>query len=116
MTAPPATTPSPRRRRRSTSPPSTTPPRRPRRPPAPPGTDGSVSILEDHAYALTAADFGFSDATDGDANSLSAVKITTLPVGGTLTDNGGAVSVGQFISLANITGGKLIFTPTANLN
>ncbi|HTM55323.1 MAG TPA: DUF4347 domain-containing protein, partial [Pirellulales bacterium] len=83
---------------------------------APGGTDKTITTLEDTAYTFTAADFGFSDASDSPANSFLAVKITTLPLVGTLTDNGVAVSAGQFITLADITGGLLKFTPAANAN
>ena len=66
---------------------------------------------------FTAADFGFTDPNDSPANSLLAVKITTLPGVGTLfldSDGPGgaapvAVSAGQFISLADINAG--IATP-----
>ena len=84
---------------------------------APSGTDKTVSTTEDTAYTFTAADFGFSDATDNPAaNALLAVKITTLPGAGTLTDNGSAVSSGASVSVADITGGLLKFTPAANAN
>ena len=62
------------------------------------------------------ADFGFSDPNDNPANTLLAVKITTLPAAGTLTDNGVAVTAGQFVPVADITGGLLKFTPAANAN
>ena len=42
------------------------------------------------------------------------MKITTLPGAGTLSDNGVAVTAGQFVTVADITGGKLTFTPAAN--
>ena len=84
---------------------------------APAGTDNTVTTLEDTAYTFTAADFGFSDAADSPANALSAVKITTLPGAGSLTDNGVVVSAGDFISLADIAAGNLCSrrgpTPTA---
>ena len=68
------------------------------------------------ATSFTAADFGFSDPNDSPANALLAVKITTLPVAGSLTDNGSAVTAGQFVVGADITAGKLVFTPAANAN
>ena len=37
------------------------------------------------AYVFAAADFGFADVNDSPANSLLAVKITTLPASGSLT-------------------------------
>lgn len=82
--------------------------------PSPPsGTDKTVTTLEDTAYTLKVADFGFSDI---DGHNLSAVRITTLPVAGSLTRNGVAVSTGQFISVADITNGLLRFTPATNAN
>jgi Ca2+-binding RTX toxin-like protein len=55
---------------------------------------------------FASADFGFSDP---DSNHLLAVKLDTLPSLGTLTDNGVAVTPGQVVSVADITGGKLIY-------
>ena len=83
---------------------------------APQGTDHTVTTLEDTAYTFAAVDFGFSDPYDNPANSLLAVEITTLPSAGNLTDNGESVTAGQFIGVADITGGKLQFTPAANAN
>src|SRR4029453_17586977 len=60
---------------------------------APAGTNGSVSTNEDTAYTLAAADFGFTDPDAGD--SLSAVRIDTLPGAGSLTLSGAAVTAGQ---------------------
>src|SRR5262249_56611301 len=66
---------------------------------------------EDSSYVFAAADFGFSD-TDG--NAFLAVKVSSLPAAGTLTDNGVAVSAGQFVSAADIASGLLRFTPAPN--
>src|SRR5439155_571207 len=68
---------------------------------------------EDQDYTFLTADFGFSDS---DGNSLAAVKITTLPGAGTLKNNSVAVTAGQFVSAADITAGKLKFSPLANAN
>src|SRR5204863_163223 len=65
---------------------------------------------------FTAADFGFSDPNDSPAYNLLAVKISTLPSAGTLTDNGVAVTAGQFVSAADIAAGLLKFSPAANAN
>ena len=81
---------------------------------APSGTTSTITALEDTARVLTAADFGFTDATDG--NTLAAVRITTLPGAGTLRNNGVAVSAGQFISIADINAGKLAFQAALNAN
>ena len=83
---------------------------------APQGSPNTVTTLEDTAYAFKAVDFGFSDPNDSPANNLQAVEITTLPTAGTLTDNGVAVGAGQFVSVADIAGGKLVFAPAANAN
>src|SRR5207248_1291589 len=87
---------------------------------APAGTNNTVSVLEDGSYTFAAADFGFTDPTDAasaaGANVLLAVEITTLPGAGSLTNNGVAVTAGQFVSAADITAGKLKFSPAANAN
>ena len=80
---------------------------------APAGADNTVATLEDTAYVFAAGDFGFSD-TDG--NAYLAVKISSLPAAGTLTNNGVAVSSGQLVSAADIAAGLLRFTPAANAN
>ena len=76
---------------------------------APAGADASRTIDQNDPYVFAAADFGFSDPVDG--NSLAAVRITTLPAAGTLTNNGGAVAAGDFVSVADINAGHLVFTP-----
>ncbi|MDY0746607.1 cadherin-like domain-containing protein [Paucibacter sp. R3-3] len=80
---------------------------------APSGTNNTVTTLEDTAYVFSAADFGFNDV---DGNALLAVKITTIPGAGNLTLNGVAVTAGQAITVADITAGKLQFTPAVNAN
>src|SRR5439155_50800 len=81
---------------------------------APSGTSKTVTTLEDTAYLLGAADFGFSDVNDSPANTLLAVKISTLPAAGSLTDNGVAVTNGQFIAVTDVNSGLLRFSPAAN--
>src|SRR6185436_18707230 len=83
---------------------------------APAGTDNTITTLEDTAYTFTTADFGFTDPNDSPANTLLAVKITTLPAAGSLTLSGVAVTAGQSIAVASITGGQLVYTPGANGN
>src|SRR5205814_1404849 len=83
---------------------------------APQGTSHTVTTLEDTAYTFTSSDFGFSDPADNPANALLDVEITTLPGSGTLTDSGVAVTSGQLVSAADISSGKLVFTPAANAN
>jgi hypothetical protein len=72
---------------------------------APAGTDKAVTINEDASYVFAIGDFGFTDPNDTPANALQAVKITTLPGAGSLTDNGVAVTAGQLVSAADIAGG-----------
>jgi hypothetical protein len=81
---------------------------------APQGTSNTVTTLENVAYVFQTADFGFSDPNDSPANNFLAVEITTLPGAGTLTDNGVAVTAGQFVSVTDINAGKLVFTPAAH--
>ena len=84
---------------------------------APAGTDKTITtLLEDSAHTFAVADFGFTDPLDTPANALLAVKITTLPGAGSLTSNGVAVAVNQFVSAADLSGGKLKFTPATNAN
>jgi len=83
---------------------------------APDGADKTVAILEDHSHTFSSADFGFSDLSDNPTNLLAAVKITTLPIAGSLTNNGSTFSAGTFISVADIDAGHLVFTPAANAN
>ncbi|MCP1626893.1 retention module-containing protein [Pseudomonas nitroreducens] len=79
---------------------------------APNGTDNTITLNEDSSRSFTAADFGFSDVDAGD--TLSGVRIDSLPTNGTLKFNGNAVSAGQVIDAADL--GKLVFTPAANAN
>jgi hypothetical protein len=81
---------------------------------APQGTSNTVTTLENVAYVFQTADFGFSDPNDSPANNFLAVEITTLPTTGTLTDNGVAVTAGQFVSVTDINAGLLVFTPAAH--
>ena len=81
---------------------------------APQGTDGAVTLIQNTTYQFVASDFGFSDPNDTPSNGLAAVRITSLPTSGTLSNNGVAVSIGQFISVADINAGLLTFTPAVN--
>ena len=73
---------------------------------------------EDTAYTFTAADFGFSDPSDTPGQQrCSAVKITTLPAAGTPDrQRRGGHRRADSVALADITAGKLVFTPAANAN
>ncbi len=81
---------------------------------APSGTSNTVTTQENTAYVFSTSDFGFTDPNDSPMNNFLAVKITTLPGAGSLTDNGVAVTAGQFVSVSDINAGLLVFTPAAN--
>ena len=85
---------------------------------APAGADKTVTINEDQAYLVTAADFGFTDANDSPANNLANIIITALPPStqGVYLLNGNPVSLGDVISAADINSGLFTFNPAANLN
>src|SRR5439155_284590 len=83
---------------------------------APVGTATTVTTFEDMPYTFVRTDFGFTDPHDSPTNQLQAVRITTLPLGGTLRDNGTAVTAGQFVSVADITAGRFVFTPAPDAN
>ncbi|HEY8360379.1 MAG TPA: tandem-95 repeat protein, partial [Ramlibacter sp.] len=80
---------------------------------APSGANNTLTTNEDTPRTFTTADFGFSDV---DGHALNGVRITTLPAAGTgtITLNGVAVTAGQLIPVASITGNLLVFTPAAN--
>src|SRR5205823_4228506 len=71
---------------------------------------------EDTAYVFAASTFGFSDPSEMSANALLAIKLTTLPTQGSLTNEGVAVAAGQFVAASDVAAGKLRFTPAANAN
>ena len=79
---------------------------------APTAAHGEVTTLEDTDYAFAADDFNFSDVEVDD--TLSSVRIVTLPALGSLTNDGTAVMTNQAIARADIDSGKLVFTPPAN--
>jgi uncharacterized delta-60 repeat protein len=79
---------------------------------APLGASKLITINEDTAYTLSAADFGFSDPDVGD--SLSAVRIDRLPGAGSLNLGGVVVMQGQVIAAADV--GSLTFSPAPNAN
>ena len=83
---------------------------------APAGTDKTVTINEDTTKTFAASDFGFTDPNDSPANSLAAVKITTLPSDGTLKLDGAAVNAGDFVSATDLAANKLTYDPAANAN
>ena len=89
---------------------------------APTGQNNTRTTLEDQPLTFAVADFGFSDSSDNSPpssiqpNAFQAVRITSLPTTGSLTNNGVAVAVGDSVPLANISGNLLVFTPALNAN
>jgi VCBS repeat-containing protein len=83
---------------------------------APSGADATLALREDVAHVFEAADFGFSDASPAQAkpDALHSVLISSLPLAGSLTLDGDAVSLGQAINAADIAKGLLVFTPATN--
>ena len=83
---------------------------------APTSADKAVRTLEDTEYTFSSADFPFTD-TDGD--SLSSVKIVSLPAPGTFSLSGTALTSGdlpQTVTAADLTASNLKYAPVANSN
>jgi len=85
---------------------------------APTSTNDSRATLEDTPVILGSADFGTYN--DPENSPLAAVKITGLPVLGSLQYNNGSVWVAvvqdQVISKADLDAGKLQFVPAPDGN
>ena len=84
---------------------------------APTTPGGTVTTDEDTAYTFKEGDFNFSDIDTGD--TLASVKVTALPVNGTLQLDGAAIASGnlpQTVTRADIDADKLIYTPPSNAN
>ncbi|HEX5373935.1 MAG TPA: Ig-like domain-containing protein, partial [Aquabacterium sp.] len=81
---------------------------------APQGADTTVTLSEDGQHVFGLSDFGFGDVNDSSANQLLAVKISSLPLAGSLTLDGVAVNAGDTLLASDIALGKLVFTPAAN--
>ena len=84
---------------------------------APTSADKEVVTDEDTDYTFSSADFPFADTDTGD--TLSSVKIVSLPSEGTLTLSGTALTSGdlpQTVTAADLTGGLLKNVPLANSN
>ena len=80
---------------------------------APPTSSPSeVDVTEDMVYTFAAADFSFSDTDTGD--TLSSVKVETLPALGSLTLSGAAVSAMDTVTKAQLDNGELKYTPAAD--
>jgi VCBS repeat-containing protein len=82
---------------------------------APTSDSGTLTLIEDSQHVIKIVDFAFADLVDAPApNAFLSIIIDALPGQGALTLNGAAVVVGQEISIADIVGGKLVFSPGSN--
>ena len=80
--------------------------------PEPEGIDKTITT-NNGAYIFTMADFAFTDVNDTPANTLKAVKFTTLPSTGVIKLYDSPITAGQFISALDIASGHLGFTANA---
>ena len=82
----------------------------------PTASNGTVTTNEDTDYTFVAANFNFADTDTGD--TLSSVKIVTLPATGkgTLKLSGTAVTANAAVTKAQLDAGNLKYTPPANAN
>jgi len=78
---------------------------------APAGIDATAAVNDDENYTLTRNDFQFTDIEN---DSLGGVTIDSLPASGSLTIAGTQVNAGDFIDIADIDAGNLLYTPDNN--
>lgn len=77
----------------------------------PSGTDKTLQIPEDSRYTFQLSDFGFSDTLDSPGNNFRAVKVTTMPIAGSLSVDGiHAVQTGEIVSVASIVAGLFTYS------
>jgi hypothetical protein len=82
---------------------------------APFGANKTITILEDQSYALTAADFGFSDPNDtAHPNNLYGVWLGGIYGYGFFNLDGQSFGTDRWVDAADI--GKLVYTAQANYN
>ena len=84
---------------------------------APTASDGEVETNEDTDYAFEASDFNFADTDTGD--TLSSVKITSLPGSGkgSLELDGTTITTTpQTVTKTQLDDGDLVYSPPANAN
>jgi len=82
---------------------------------SPTAADESVGTNEDTAISFTAGDFSASYA-DVEGDLFAGIRLTSIESAGDLEFNGGDVVGGEFISEADLTAGRLVFTPVADEN
>ncbi|HTY03563.1 MAG TPA: retention module-containing protein, partial [Rhodocyclaceae bacterium] len=78
----------------------------------PTGQDATFTLVEDGSRTFAVSDFGFADTDLG--QTLQAVRIDSLPSGGSLTYLGNPVAVGQLVPALDL--GNLVYAPALNGN
>ena len=85
---------------------------------APTGLEITLNVNEDTPFTLTPYHFAFWDAESASSpfafsavNALAGVKINTLPMAGSLTLSGLAVTEGQLVTRADLDAGRLTYLP-----
>ena len=81
---------------------------------APGASDGEVETDEDTGYIFEADDFNFSGVSETD--TLSKVRIVTLPKGGSLQFRGTDATANQEVRKVDLDIERLVYTPAANAN
>ncbi len=80
---------------------------------APTAANNTITMDENTARVLTAADFNFADVDTGD--TFISVRIDTLTLAsGTFQLSGVDVSASDVISVGDISAGNLVYTPATN--
>ena len=70
----------------------------------PQGAAGSITLEEETSYTLTRADFPFADPFDTPPDTLTRVRLTTVPAIGSLRLNGNPVANGDVVPLVPTPG------------
>ena len=81
---------------------------------APTSANLTVTTREDTSYTFQASDFSFSDPDEG--QTLSGVRVVTLPGAGTVALDGTAVTANQVVTRADIDANRLTYSPSADAN
>lgn len=72
-----------------------------------------ITVVNSTTYTCQVQDFVFADQSGNPSATLAAISIQSLPLSGTLALNGTPVTVGQNITVAQISAGQLVYTPQA---
>lgn len=79
---------------------------------APQGANNTITVIENKAYGIPTAAWGFTDPNDSPTNAFNRVKVTSLPALGTLTSAGLPVSAGDYVT--PVSNGAGVWTPQAS--